>query len=989
MVTLPVHSGKRKAAGYGLAMLMVFLATTVMIGASMQMMVAPITMAYLGASSQDNLAARQLAEAGMDVVQADLQTKFDTGVAITTAYSYPLTPMSMPNSPDALAGATSVVGSYSGSVASVNGNMVLAKVTATVGVGTYTYSKLIALTRSIYPLDNVPGATVAYGMRLLRSAHLSSITPYAIRVRRASDNAEQDIGFDSTGGLDVAALRNFLDNSSSFPKPLDSVGSATAAYSLRKLRTAYTGSAIRVRRSTDNAEQDIGFTASGDLDVNTLVDFVGTSSGYVTTWYDQSGNSRNQSQASTGSQPAIVNSGVLVTVNGRPSILFDGTNDYFSGSFDISNNFSILTVGRSNVTHELDSKATSGTSGSSGQKYLIWPISSRTPDSEAGISLGTNGAAVYEHSGGYMPTLSTAPLSIGSNLLITTSVYVSKQPFLYLNSQLADVGYTSPKPNVYAGKQIGGCGACYGYHSGEASEVIYYPSSLSTANRQTVENNQARYYQLTMSDLGFAKPLDTVTGAAAAYGLRKLRTAYAGNAIQVRRSSDNTTSDIGFDTKGNLNIATLMNFCGTSSCYVTTWYDQSGSNNATQATTSKQPRIVNAGVLETRNGRPAVRFDSSTNSLALGTPVAIPSAYTAFGVAQKAVAGEDFLVMGGSSQNYQLLRLNNLNQFHVYAQPGPFATHDLYTTTTFDFTTNMTAFATTRAADSSFTADFNGTYGHVLMNSGGGTTTNTNATEFGRIGGFYTFELSNGWLTEAILYTSTLTQAQREVVRNNEMAYYNFNSAMPGTGFITKWYDQSGNGYDLSQPTTLLQPRIQWDNVTNRPAIAFNGTSTFLTSPSTLNITSSQLTGFAVANLFDSVNAAARIFSGRNNSTTDHNTAVAAVFMYYNKGLNKMASYRNGSSLANTDFSLNKTFQATMMFDGANNTFRMNGIAGTSAASSGAFSINQIWVGASPHLPYVDYWSGTISEMILYPSNPSTTNMQNIERGQREFYSTP
>ena len=55
---------------------------------------------------------------------------------------------------------------------------------------------------------------------------------------------------------------------------LDDYPNAAVAYSLRQLRTAYTGAAIRVRRSSDNAEQDINFV-SGDLDTQSLLDFVG------------------------------------------------------------------------------------------------------------------------------------------------------------------------------------------------------------------------------------------------------------------------------------------------------------------------------------------------------------------------------------------------------------------------------------------------------------------------------------------------------------------------------------------------------------------------------------------------------------------------------------------------------------------------------------------------------------------------------------------
>jgi len=55
---------------------------------------------------------------------------------------------------------------------------------------------------------------------------------------------------------------------------LDTYTGAAVAYSLRQLRTAYTGAAIRVRRSSDNAEQDINFVG-GDLDTTSMINFVG------------------------------------------------------------------------------------------------------------------------------------------------------------------------------------------------------------------------------------------------------------------------------------------------------------------------------------------------------------------------------------------------------------------------------------------------------------------------------------------------------------------------------------------------------------------------------------------------------------------------------------------------------------------------------------------------------------------------------------------
>ena len=110
---------------------------------------------------------------------------------------------------------------------------------------------------------------------------------------------------------------------------LDLYPNAAAAYSLRKLRTKYTGSAIRVRR-TDLQESDIGFTSRGALDTTALLAFTGTGAldnGFVTTWYDQSGNARNSVQSTALNQPQIVSSGAIILENAKPCLKFDGSND--------------------------------------------------------------------------------------------------------------------------------------------------------------------------------------------------------------------------------------------------------------------------------------------------------------------------------------------------------------------------------------------------------------------------------------------------------------------------------------------------------------------------------------------------------------------------------------------------------------------------------------------------------------------------------------
>jgi len=107
-------------------------------------------------------------------------------------------------------------------------------------------------------------------------------------------------------------------------KLLDIYSGASAAYSLRDLADASVGNpVVNVRRSSDNATQD--FTSTEITD-GTLLAFVGNTAsdnGYVTTWYDQSGNGRDTVQAVNNSQPQIVSSGALILVNSLPTVDFN------------------------------------------------------------------------------------------------------------------------------------------------------------------------------------------------------------------------------------------------------------------------------------------------------------------------------------------------------------------------------------------------------------------------------------------------------------------------------------------------------------------------------------------------------------------------------------------------------------------------------------------------------------------------------------------
>ena len=93
----------------------------------------------------------------------------------------------------------------------------------------------------------------------------------------------------------------------------------------KKLIRGYSGALIRIRRSSDNAEQDIGFDGTGNLDIAAVSAFVGSNSAYVTKIYRQFGvNASDLAQSTQSAQPRCVNAGVVES----SIVKCDGSDDY-------------------------------------------------------------------------------------------------------------------------------------------------------------------------------------------------------------------------------------------------------------------------------------------------------------------------------------------------------------------------------------------------------------------------------------------------------------------------------------------------------------------------------------------------------------------------------------------------------------------------------------------------------------------------------------
>ena len=407
-----------------------------------------------------------------------------------------------------------------------------------------------------------------------------------------------EINIENARGYNFRAFTKKFDQTSpvilpdpNAPTPLlDTYTGAAVAYSLRKLRTAYTGSAVRIRRASDHAETDIGFDVSNNLDTSAISTFCGNSNGFVEIWYDQSGNVNNVIQETQANQPQIYDGSAVITENGKAALDFDGD---FMTAGSITNTsdqtFSFVT--------KVDS--TLGVLASNGQRALF----------------NNGGNATYQTTQGsendkvYGTWTTTQKLHFVYHNNTTTA-----NSFGRINAveQALDPSANGKWTSLVLGRYDATSGLNY---NGNIQEFIFWTSGLADG-KTSIETNINNHYSIYDTGL-----LEDYPGAAAAYSVRQLTTS-ATSSMNIRRDSDNTEQVIGFTPNGDLDTGSIETFCSGTECYVDTWYDQSGNgNDAVQGSKPNQPLIYSASAVITENGKSAIDFQydvlATTGSITL------------------------------------------------------------------------------------------------------------------------------------------------------------------------------------------------------------------------------------------------------------------------------------------------------------------------------------------------------------------------------------
>ena len=280
---------------------------------------------------------------------------------------------------------------------------------------------------------------------------------------------------------------------------ISSIAAPTAAYSLRSI-TGGDPKAVRVRRSSDNSEQD--FTVS-EISAGALVDFVGSGNdGFVETWYDQSGNGNDLTQATASKQPTIVTSGTLNTRNNEPIIKFIQAN-----STHLEGASSVVPTG---TDFALTCFQALHIDASSGNRLGIF--SSSGSGSNPGTSkYGFGNAASrkitvrIQDASDTVTALESSALSNDTDSILTYMIKLNDGSLEFqtfnLGAQLGSTltsSVTDQSYNFTANTRLGARSGGDNFSDSEFFEVLFYATDQLT-NRDAIEANLSNKYGISLS----------------------------------------------------------------------------------------------------------------------------------------------------------------------------------------------------------------------------------------------------------------------------------------------------------------------------------------------------------------------------------------------------------------------------------------------------------------------------------------------------------
>jgi hypothetical protein len=410
---------------------------------------------------------------------------------------------------------------------------------------------------------------------------------------------------------------------------------------------------------------------------------------------------------------------------------------------------------------------------------------------------------------------------------------------------------------------------------------------------------------------------------AAAYSLRNLSTTYTGNVVDVRRSSGGTESF----TAAEVADGTLADWVSED----TTQYmqfDGVGVNVDTNTQLLPATADFSLAISFVATGNPAA------DEYLFGSDTSVVGRYfvklTSSGTVQIFVNGI------GSVTTANALNANELNTV-IFRRTG----------TTLGVSLNGGTEAT--------------------MTGASAIETTTNAI----IGNYIGLSPFNGLITSLTVGATTWNGSQTDAVAKGWTVNGSPTSTLLNDGFVSKWYDQSGNDNHATQGTAAKQPKIVDGGSLVSGGNKFDGTNDFLTFPD--RFLSGSFAISTVFNLQDRDKTNNTLFGYSNNTG----------FIRY-QGSNRLGfkisgpeSFINLTLANNTDYVMSITRDASNLV-----SLYVDGSFIGSFTQSGQFSLDRIGVFAESSSYFLQ---GTMTETLIYNSDQSA-NRTAIEANIGETY---
>ena len=598
----------------------------------------------------------------------------------------------------------------------------------------------------------------------------------------------------------------------------------------------------------------VGFTEGDFPSEFTVSNFKVVADGFVSKWYDQSGNDNHATQGTPASQPKIVDAGALV-VGG---LSFDGTND----TLDIS-----VIAASQPITTFTTYKATASNSVPFGT------------DVTATISAGRRFNDEYVLFAGTVISSGVHP----STEVLSSALFSGASSEAWWNGASILSGNTGTNGGI---DSIGASGVSR--MTGTIQEIIIYNTD-QTDKRRAIEENIGSTYGITLTS-----------------------------------SKDGTVSK---------------------------WYDQSttsgvpNANHAVQTDAAKQPKIVDAGVLVSGG----IDFDGASHfeTIESGVLTNIQDTFTAFiGMRRNSSTG-NFSVASTFPNR-------------LYINPNSVIVGEPYDLAPINFPNDVLTLGVAQGAAGNYTAFKNG------AETGTAYTDETGAGSF-TLGSNNTYTANlDGKIAEFIIYDSDQSD-NRTALEANIGEVYGI-AGIPAydntvNGFVETWYDQSGNGNNLSQSVSTRQPLIVDEGtlVTNpegSPSIWGKSSGRWLDS-ATNQVVTSDLSVYAVWTTPSNLSTLLGFSTNQNIIRIGDNAWRMTV-------QNVHAPYLSFSSLPVGETALvNINRHSNIIGANFNST-----LSSETATLSGTFIWNRIFNRSGTGASYNDY-TGKASELIIYNSDQS------------------